>query len=468
MTTRLAICLASGAAALAFAGVPAPAAAQSPAPPDVFLHGVPAGEPTSTPLALSLADAIHRGLDQNLGVILEQERLHATESARLSALADLLPHLSANVHQSDQKVNLAAFGFTGFPGIPQVIGPFGVFDARVALSTPLFDAAALGDLHESSALVEAEEHSNQFTRATVILVVGNLYLQAVANAARVDAATAQVTTAEALVQLAQDQQASGLVAGIDVLRQQVQLESARSQLISDQNALDKGKLVLARAIGLPAGQPYTLSDKMPYTPAPAMTIDQAVETATASRDDLKAAVARVAAARAARQAAVGSALPTVHLDADYGAIGSSVSTTTPTFTVAADVHVPIFQGGDTRAKVRTADAEPAQRQAELADLRAGVRYDVAAALLDVTSADAGVHVADSARTLAAQQLTQAQDRFRAGVASTIELVQAQDAVSTATERYIASVYAHNLAKAALARALGQVEQRFLQLVGGHN
>lgn len=455
-----------GAAALAAAAA-APARAQSP-PQDVFLHGVPAGQPTAAPLALSLADAIHRGLDQNLGVILEQERLHASESARLSALSDLLPHVSADVRQSDQKVNLAAFGFTGFPGVPQVIGPFGVFDARLSLSTPLFDAAALGDLHESSALMRAEQHSSRFARATVILVVGNLYMQAVSDAARVDAATAQVTTAEALVRLARDQQASGLVAGIDVLRQQVQLESARAGLISDQNALDKRKLVLARAIGLPPGQAFTLSDQMPYAPAPAMTLDQAVEVASASRDDLKAAEARVDAAEAARRATIGGALPTVHLDADYGAIGSSASTTTPTFTVAADVRVPVFEGGDRRAKIHQADASLVERRAELADLRAGVRYDVAAALLDVHAADARVHVAQSARTLADQQLAQAQDRFRAGVASTIELVQAQDAVSSAAERYIASVYAHNLAKAALARALGQVEQRFLQLVGGHN
>jgi outer membrane protein TolC len=467
MTRCLASWIVCGATGVAMAGVSAPAAAQS-APPDVYLRGVPAGQATATPLALSLADAVHRGLEQNLGAVLEEQRLRSTESARLGTLSDLLPHLSAYVRQSDQKVNLAAFGFTGFPGIPQVIGPFGVFDARLSLSTPLFDASALGDLHESNALVRAEQDTNRFTRATVILVVGNLYMQAVSDSARVDAATSQVTTAEALVRLAEDQQASGLVAGIDVLRQQVQLESARAQLISDQNAFDKQKLVLARAIGFPPGQPFTLSDKMPYTPAPAMTLDQAVAIAAANRDDLKAAQARVDAAEAARHAAIGGALPSVHLDADYGATGSSASTTTPTFTVAADVRVPVFEGGNRQAKIREADASLSARQAELADLRAGVRYDVAAALLDVHAADAGVHVAQSAQTLAEQQLAQAQDRFRAGVASTIELVQAQDAVAVATERYIASVYAHNLAKAALARALGQVEQRFLQLVGGHN
>ncbi len=89
-----------------------------------------------------------------------------------------------------------------------------------------------------------------------------------------------------------------------------------------------------------------------------------------------------------------------------------------------------------------------------------------AALLDLQAADAAVQVARSARTLATEQLTQAQDRVRAGVTNTIELTQAQEAEVLASQRYIASVHAHLLAKAAMARALGQVQQRFLQLVGG--
>jgi len=166
------------------------------------------------------------------------------------------------------------------------------------------------------------------------------------------------------------------------------------------------------------------------------------------------------------KSARGNSLPSLHLDADYGGLGSSVSTVERTFTVAADVRVPIFDGGSTRGKVTQADADLKARQSELEDLRAGVRADVTAALLDLQAADAGVQVARSARSLATQQLEQAQDRVRAGVTNTIELAQAQEEEVIATERYISSVHAHLLAKAAMARALGQVQQRFLQLVGG--
>jgi outer membrane protein TolC len=284
--------------------------------PDAFHRGVPAGTATADTLPLSLADAIKRGLDQNLGVILEQDQVQSKDSDRLRDLSVLMPHMSAGLRESQQVVDLASFGFTGFPGIPEVIGPFNVFDARLFVSTPIFDAAALGDLRKSRANLVAEQHTYQSARETVVLVVGSLYLEAVTDLARVAAAQGQVGTADTLVQLATDQQRSGVIAGIDVVRQQVQQASARSRLIAAQNELEKDKIKLARAIGLPANQKFELTDHVPYVAAPDITEDAAVEIAFAHRDDIKAAEARLDAAKADRAGAVGSALPSVHLEPD--------------------------------------------------------------------------------------------------------------------------------------------------------
>jgi outer membrane protein TolC len=442
------------------------AAAQSAPNVDVFLRGVPAGQPTAVPLRLTLADAVQRGLANNLGALLEEQRVRAAEGSRWRALSELLPRVTANLRQSDQVVNLAAFGFTGFAGLPQIIGPFGVFDARIGVSTPLFDATALGDLRADTASLRAEEHAYANARELVILAVANLYLETLADASRVENARSQVVTAEALARLAEDERTSGMVAGIDVLRQQVQLEAARQRLIVAQNALDKQRLNLARAIGLPLAQSFELADTVPYAPAPPLTLEGATAEALIHRADLKGAEARTEAARAARQAAVGGALPTVRLDADYGALGSSVSAAKQTYTVAADVRIPIFEGGETRGKVRQADAALRQREAELAELKAGIQFEIAAALMDVTAAEAAIGVARHGEALARQQLDQVQDRFRAGIANTIELVQAQEALAAASDAYIASLYGHNVAKATLARALGVVEERFSSFLGG--
>ncbi len=436
------------------------------APPNVYLRGVPSGDVTTVPLRLSLAEAVKRGLDNNLGGLTEAQRLRTAEGTRWRGLSEVLPHLSANLRQSEQLVNLAAYGFTGFPGVPPVIGPFGVFDARVAVSAPLLDTSAFKTLHADTANLQAEQFTYKSAREEIVLVVANLYLQAVADASRVQAARSQVSTAETLVRLAEDQRASGLVAGIEVLRQQVELAGARQRLIAADAAAEKDKLALARSIGVPAGQPLELADAIPFSPAPSLTLEQATAQAYAERDDLRSAEARVDAARAARQAAVGNGLPTVHLDADYGALGSNISTAKNTYAIAATVRMPLFDGNSTRGRIEQADAELRQREMELADLRAGIHYQVAATLLDLRAAGAAVDVARDAETLARQQVEQAQDRFRAGVANTIELVQAQDALAAASDRYIASLYTHNVAKASLAHALGVVERRFSEFVGG--
>lgn len=444
--------------------LPAVAGAQGQSLP-VELRGVPTGEVISSPLSLTLAEAVRRGLAQNLAAILEEQRLKGTESTRLAALSELLPHVSGSVRKSDQVISTVAFGFE-IPGLPTVIGPFGVFDARLSMSTPLFDARAIGGYRAGQALVRAGRADFRDVRETIVLAVGTLYLQVQADAARVESARAQVSTAEALVTLAEDQRAAGLVAGIDVLRQQVQLQSARARVIVAENAFEKRRLTLARAIGLPAGQRFTIADTTTFVAAPAMTIDEAVSEAVAHREDLKAAQARVEAARFARRAEAAGWLPTMHLDADLGALGAHASDTDRTYSIAATVRVPIFEGGNTKARVQRADVDLHEREAELADLTGGVRYDVEAALLDLKAADAGVVVADSARTLSRHELDQAQDRFKAGVASTLELVQAQQAVANSNELYIASVYAHAVAKGTLTRATGQVEQKFVALVGG--
>jgi outer membrane protein TolC len=433
---------------------------------DRHLRGVPATQVSATPLPLSLADAIKRGLENNLDALIETQRVRSVEGGRLQALGDLLPHVSAALRQSNQLVNIAAYGFTGFAGIPALIGPYGVFDARIAVSAPIFDSNATNHLREENATLKAEQFTERNTRQSVILVVANLYLLAIADDSRAQTAQSQVATAEALVRLAEDQKASGLVAGIEVLRQQVQVAAARQRLIAAVNAFDKDKLSLARAIGLPAAQSFELVDKIAYSPAPAMTLEQATEEAHATRDDLRSAEARADAAQAARQAAAGNALPTFRLDADYGALGSSASTTKRTYAAAAMIHFPLYEGGATRGKIQQADAEVRLREAELADLKAGVDFDIRAAFLDLQAADAGVDVAKTGEALARQQLDQAQDRFRAGVASSIELVQAQEALTVASDQYIASVYGHNIAKASLARTLGVAEARFAEFVKG--
>jgi len=275
-----------------------------------------------------------------------------------------------------------------------------------------------------------------------------------------------VKTAQSLRDKAVDLHKAGLSAGIDELRAKVELQTRQQQLIAAENDLAKHKLNLARAIGLPIGQGFALIEQVAFRPLESVQLGEVLQRAYRSRSDYQSALAQVRAAEFARKAAVAERLPTLAVSADYGDIGPNPANSHGTFTVAGVLRVPIFQGGRVRGDVLQADAALQQRKQELENLRAQIDYSVRTALLDLKTAADQVAVAQSSVELAGQTLTQARDRFGAGVTDNIEVVQAQESVASANDAYIASLYAHNLAKVSLARAMGIAEQGVKEYLGG--
>jgi outer membrane protein TolC len=429
-----------------------------------FRGGVPTAAGTPDALPLSIAEVIKRALDHNLGVLLEEERANGATGARTVALSGLLPHVGGSASGTRRKTSLEVFGFPLGDEFPRVVGPYNVFDARVFLSQNVFDMKAVNEFRAADHSRAATRHSLQSARDLVVLVAANAYLQVIATAARQDTARAQLGTATTLHQQAINLRAGGLVAGIDVVRAEVRMSTEHQRVTIATNEYEKAKLQLARVIGLPVGQPFTLSQEIPFVPIPEMTLDEALGRAYKARPDYLAALARVQAAEAARNAVKGEALPSLQFSADYGAVG--LSTTLPTFSVLGELKVPIFEGGRTQGRLAQADAELRTRRAEADNVRATIYYDVRAAFLDLTATEEVLKTAARARELADLQLTQSRDRFAAGVASNIEVVESQEAVAEASEQYIAATYGFNVAKAMLARSLGAAEEAVVRLLGG--
>lgn len=430
--------------------------------------GVPEGAPTETVLDLSLREAVERGLQRNLGLLLALEDVGEAEGARAVARADLLPHLSGDVSVVNQKISLEAFGFSGLEGLDAVIGPFNVFDARARVSQTLLDFDAMASSRASERRLEGRRLDLETTKDTVILACVNLYLHALAAESRIEASHAQLATAEALFERAEHRKETGLSPGIDVLRAQVQAEAERQRVIVSENDAEKLKLALARAIGLPVGQRFRLSDQMPNPPSEPMSLEQAAARAYENRADLKAEQARVAAAEEETRAARGEGLPSVKVAGDFGAIGQTVASSRATYSLSAGVEVPIFEGGRVQGEVAEAEAKLRRQTAIRDDLKAGIYYEVRSHYGDVRAARQRVAVSDSALELARQQLEQAQDRFEAGVAGNIDVVQAQESLARAAEDRIESLLAYNTAKAALARALGTVQTDYTTFLRGPN
>ncbi len=413
---------------------------------------------------LSLFDAVQRGLGHNLSVLLAEQDREKADGTRWVSLSALLPQVHARLGETRQTVNLQSFGFS-LPGTPPIIGPFNIFDARVAVSQTVFDLERLNRARADSEAQRASRYVYRNARDLVVAVTAHLYLQSLAASARADAARAQLDTADVLHRQAQSLKQAGLVAGVEVVRAEVRLSTERQRATAAESAFQKSKLELARVIGLPIGQRFAVSP-VPFTPAPVLTLEEAEARAQAARPDLKAAQARVQAAELSRRAVSGERMPTVRVAGDYGAIGQTMGGALATFRVAGEVDLPLFQGGRVHGKLLEATAELKKRQAEADDLRASIHYELAETFLDLTSTEEQFRVATRGRELADLQLTQARDRFAAGLVSNIEVVQAQEAVALATEQVIGSLYQFNASKVMLARALGESESSLAVYLGG--
>jgi outer membrane protein TolC len=412
-------------------------------------------------LPLSLRDAIDRGLKQNLGLLLSNADIRSARGERWEQLSSLLPHVTGAPFVADSKTNIDEAGLGGIANLFHIspsVGPFSYFDARGNLTQTLFDWKSINATRAASQGLKSAGYTFKDARDLVVLAVGYTYLQAIADEARIDTADAQVKTAQAVYDQAADQVNAGTSPDIDALRAKVELQTRQQQLIQAKNNFAIQKLTVGRVIGMAPGQEFEFTDKSPYEPFEAITVDEALKRAYASRSDFQAAMADVRAAEFSRRAAIAGYFPSLSLDADYGLGGSHPSTATPVADVRGTLTIPIFTGGKVHGDVLVADARLEKSRERLENLRGQIDADVRAALLNLQSAAEEVNVARSNIDLAEQTLTQSRDRFSAGVADTVEVVQSQEAVASAHEQYISSLYSYNYAKISLARAVGVAEQ----------
>lgn len=426
-----------------------------------FQGSAPEGQTNPQVLQIDFKDAIDRGLRNNLGLLLATDQAEAARGERWKQLAELLPNLGARAQEAVQTESLTALGLKAsvfHAPVPRVIGPFNYFDLRANLSQSVFSFKSLENERAAVERLKVAQFNIKDARELVVLAVGNSYLQAIAEAARVDTAEAQVKSAQALYQKATDQQKAGLTPAIDALRSQVEFQARQQQLIQARNQLAKSILTVARIIGLPLGQQFVLTEKAPYQALSPLPVETYLQRAYQGRADYQAAQSQVRSAELAKKAAQAGRYPTVDLNANYGDIGVTPAHSNGTWQVIGGVNIPIFAGNRVHADLLEADAQLKTARSQLGDLRGRIDYEVRSAVLDLNAAAEQVEVARSSVDLAEQTLVQSQDRFAAGVADNLEVVQAQEAVAAAHESYIESLYAHNLAKVELAYAIGDAEQ----------
>ena len=418
---------------------------------------------TATPgvLELTLDDAIQRGLKTNLGIILQNSQVQSAGGTRLQQLQALLPTVTGNATYTVQQVNLAAYGLN-FPGIKKIVGPFQVFDFRAYLTQSLLNIQSIQSYLAAKHNFEGAKLTAEDARNMVVLTVGNAYLLCTADAARIEAEEAELANAKVSLDQATAAHDAGTSPRLDVLRAQVDYQNAEQQLIQARNTLEKDKLALARAIGLPLEQSFHVSDAVPFSPATPVSPEQAFSDALKGRKDLAGAEERVKAAESQKKAAIAEQYPKVNFTGDFGDLGNTIGHSHGTYTATGEVSAPILQIAKTRGDREVADASLQQQRARYSDQVQQVNADVRVALLDIDAAAKLVEATRSNVNLADEALREAQLRFRAGVADNLAVSDAQAQTQQANDQYISALYQHNMAKLSLARAVGYAGTNYKQ------
>jgi outer membrane protein TolC len=423
------------------------------------------GKATSEVLPLTIDDAIQRGLQNNLGLILQTSNQRQSNGGRLESLQALLPTATAGASYTVQQINLAAYGLK-FPGINPIIGPFQVEDFRAYLTQNLLNLNAFETYMASKHNFEASKLTAQDARDLVVLTVGNAYLLCVADEARIKAVQAELDSSKLSFDQATDNHEAGTSPRLDVLRSQVDYQSEQQTLISTVNQLAKDKLALARAIGLPLDQKFELADTTPFAALDTPDPDDAFQQALKQRKDLAAAAETNKAAESTRKAAVYDQLPTLQATGNFGDEGETVAHSHSTYTAEGTLSMPILQIAKTRGEIETASAALDQSKAKLSDQVQQVNADVRDAILDIQTAAKLVDATKSNVDLAREALSEAQQRFKAGVDTSLSVSQALSTDRQAEDQYISALYQHNVAKLSLARALGVASTNYKQYLGG--
>jgi outer membrane protein TolC len=435
------------------------------ATPDSFKGSIVEGKATGSVMDLSLDKAVRRGLRQNLGIILQSSAQKNASGQRLEELQALLPTVTGAASVQVQQVNLAAYGLK-FPGLNPIVGPFQVVDFRAYLTQNLVNVSALQNYLAAKHNFESAKLTAEDARNLVVLTVGNSYLVCIADAARIEAVRAELATSKLSLDQATAAHEAGTSPKLDMLRAQVDYQNEEQRLISTQNELAKDKLALARAIGLPLDQEFQLTDKAPYAALEQVNPETAFEQALKARKDLAASAEQVKAARAEKTSAWAAQLPVASFSGDFGDLGTTPGHSHGTYTATGQVSAPILQIAKTRGEEQVADAQYEQSKAKLADQIQQVNAEIRDSLLDIQAAARLVEATHSNVELANEALSDAQQRFHAGVSDNLAVSQAQAQTELANDQYISALYQHNIAKLSLARALGIAQTNYKDYLGG--
>jgi outer membrane protein TolC len=415
----------------------------------------------SQPYRLTLKEAIDKGLQANLSVLVAGTRVHESEGTTARRFSSLLPHVRTQTYANYQNRNLRAFGLSvpGLP-VPDVIGPFSNYDFRIYADQSIIDLQSYHSWRASQQQVESRKHDYQDARDLIVRSIASLYLNGQEAQARIEAAQSRVRASQVLDALARAKHDAGTATGVDVLRAQVQLANDQQALLVAQNQYRQAMLGLARNIGMNPGTEFDL-EPLRFQPMPTSQAEAVVASSLLARSDYLSLAIQRQSLTEQQRANRARWYPRLSVNGNYGALGRSVGDVRGIGLIQGQIDWTVFDH-DRKGEAEELASRLERIDDQISDLRRGIAEEIGEALLNLESCTDQVKVAQQGKELAERELELTQDRFQSGVTNNVEVTTAQDELARAQENYILAVAGYAEAKFALARAAGGTEKNLGQ------
>lgn len=404
-------------------------------------------------LKLSLRDAMDAAVDQNPTVRLFKERIAQAQDVADTQLGQLLPNLSGNLGYSRRRIFQGSFG-----GRATVIGPEDFYEARAFLTQNLFSLSLIQKWRAAKAGVDVAGLDAEVTKRDTMATTGLIYLETLRAKAAVDARKADVALNKELLRLARERKSAGMATSLDVTRAKVQLEDVRQRLLVAENERDRGKLNLIRAMGLSFDVRLVLTDEMKLVKISDQSMGEALQVAKENRSELKAQKNRERLASLSLSSVTNERIPSIQAFGDVGVVGNQIPDALTTDNVQVLMSVPIFDGGQREARISESRSLVRQEEIRTQDVQYQVALEVRDALITLSSAKQQVAVAEEGLKLSLTELELSRERFAVGVATNLEVTDAQTRVAQARDNLIEGLFTFNASRISLARAQGQLEK----------